>query len=200
MGQHNRRSCCKGSKVPQILVIFHFLNRAMLFGSGCLRAYLQLGSNEREDVGTQDLGIVRTRKNMQKLEVLSCWECRVRLENITKFLGFMVSSQPRPEHRIPIVVFWGCMSVQSSGFLVLMPERTPAKTRGFVVCECGEVLQYIRKTLRFTVYLLQKRRVTGICSTSYTSRKRDYRLSWLLAVLGFVSCHQHDVIMMMTSP
>ena len=91
-----------------------------------------------------------------------------------------------------------CISVQSSGFLVLVPERTPAKTRGFVVWECGDVLQYTRKTRRFTVYLQHRSKFTGICSTSYTSRKRDYRLSWLLAVLGFVSCHQHDVIFMMS--
>ena len=105
----------------------------------------------------------------------------------------------RQKHRIPIVVFFGCMSVQSSAFLVLMPERTPAKTRGSVVCECGEVLQY----LRFTVRLQQRSKFTGICSTSYTSRKK--RLPIVMVVGGFgvcimssASCHHDDVIIMMS--
>ena len=40
MGQHSRRSCCKSSKVLQTPVILHLLNRATLFGTCCLRAYL----------------------------------------------------------------------------------------------------------------------------------------------------------------
>ena len=60
------------------------------------RRVLIAGKYAREDVGKQGF------KNMQKLEVLCCWnktrgfvllECGVRQENITKPLGFMVSSQ-----------------------------------------------------------------------------------------------------------
>ena len=46
-------------------------------------------------------------------------------------------------------------------------------TRGFVMCECGEVLQYIKKTMRFTVCLQQTSKFAGICSTSYTARTTE---------------------------
>ena len=95
-------------------------------------------------------------------------ECGVRQKSLTKLLVswcirkkalnslvFAALRTPRRKHRIPIVVFFCCISVEGSVFLVLMPERTPAKTRGFVVCECGAVLQYIKTTVRFTVCLQQ---------------------------------------------
>ena len=52
-----------------------------------------------------------------------------------------------------------------------MPERKHTKTGGFGVCECGEILQYIEKSMRRTVYLQHTSNFAGICSASYTSRK-----------------------------
>ena len=61
-----------------------------------------------------------------------------------------------------------------------MPERRHATTRSFVVCECGEVLQYIKKALRFTVYMQQTSKFAGICSASYT-----WRTTEIIDSLGF---------------
>ena len=153
------------------------------------------GKYARKDVGKQGLGIVRTRKTCKNSRFCVAG-VRSKTEKPHKTPGFMVYSQEGAEFigicstsytstktQNPDSRVFCCISVEGSVFLVLMPERTPAKTRGFVVCECGEVLQYIRKTLRFTVYLQQRSKFTGIHSTSYTPRKR--RLPIVVVVGGF---------------
>ena len=48
------------------------------------------------------------------------------------------------------------------------------------MCECGEVPQYIKTTMRFTLNLQQTSKFAGICRTSYTSRKTE-----IIDSLGF---------------
>ena len=111
------------------------------------------------------------------------WESEVSLESIAwvswcirkrapNSLVFAALRTLRQKHRIRIVGFFVVCSVECSWFLVVMPEKH-AKTQGFVVCECGEVFQYIKKAMRFTVYLQQTSKFAGICSTSYTSRTTE---------------------------
>ena len=92
MGQYNRRSCCKSSKVPQIPVIFHLLNRATLFGACCLREYLQLGSTRAKMLEHKVQALFKQGKHAETRGFV-LRECGVRLGNITKLMGFMVYSQ-----------------------------------------------------------------------------------------------------------
>ena len=63
-------------------------------------------------------------------------------------------------------------------------KKTFKKSRGFVPCQCGAVLQYITKALAFMVNLRQGSELVGICSTSYTSKKNaQSRQSRLLVLL-----------------
>ena len=94
------------------------------------RRVLIAGKYAREDVGKQGF------KNMQKLEVLCCWnktrgfvllECGVRQENITKPLGFMVSSQEGAE-------FIGICSTSYTSRKTQNPD-----SRGLLLCFGGKL-------------------------------------------------------------
>ena len=92
----------------------------------------------------------------------------------TEFIGICSTSYTSTKTQNPDSWFFFVVcSVECSWFLVVMPERKHAKTQGFVVCECGEVFQYIKKAMRFTLYLQQTSKFAGICSTSYTSRTTE---------------------------
>ena len=70
MSWYKRRTCCKSSKVPQIPLILHLRNIAMLLGTCCLRAYLWLGSTHAKMLETR-FRHTSNNENMRKLEVLS---------------------------------------------------------------------------------------------------------------------------------
>ena len=130
-------------------------------------------------------------------------ECGVRQENITKLLGFMVYSQEGIE-------FIGICSTSYTSTKTQNPD-----SRGFFCCI--SLKEHLQKLAVLSCASAEKHFCTSgkpcvsrcICNRGAnslvftalrTSREKGYyRLSWLLAVWGFVSCHQHDVMFMSSS-
>ena len=89
----------------------------------------------------------------------------------TEFIGIYSTSYTSTETRNPDSRgFMWCLVFRFTvmGFVCCCLKESMQKTRGSVTCTCGEALQHIRKTLRFTVSLQQSNQFTGICSTSHT--------------------------------
>ena len=195
---YDKRSCCKSTKELQIPVTLHLRNRATPFRACCLPAYLQLGS-ARVKMLESMVWHHSKKEHIRKLEVLSwgraeydwktsrnpwvSWCIRKRGPNSLVFAALRTLRQ---NSRTPIVVVFCCVSVERSWFLVLMPERKHAKTRGFVVCECREVFQYIKENHAFHgIFATDEQTRWYVQYFVHRENDRNYRQSWFLAVWEF---------------
>ena len=71
-GKYKRRSCCKSSKAPQIPRVFALTQQSRIFRNILSWRVLTDWKCAQVDVTKQGFGIIRTTKDMQTLEVLSC--------------------------------------------------------------------------------------------------------------------------------